>query len=286
MTLEFTEIYPKIFVYKNPWSDIDLVTKTIIESETNPEGSLLSDWNGWYTFGKEVQMLNYDGKPDDERTRREKAVWDEVIDVFYKTTQSYSEHFGVPVERNKTVYNDVEEEEMEVWKRMGPSICKYEINSGIDDTNLDIAMHYHTDYQIEYAEQRGYKFVMTATMYLNDEYEGGGIDFLVGENKLFHYKPSAGDVLVFPAGNPMYLSEPGELYRHGVKKCYGSPKYFIRNHWTKFYEGDKDWLEQEAIYGKEAWNQMEFQRIKQARTDGAYQTLDYDTIFKNAERIQ
>jgi hypothetical protein len=38
MTLEYKEIYPKIFVYSNPFKDINLLTKTIIESETNPEG--------------------------------------------------------------------------------------------------------------------------------------------------------------------------------------------------------------------------------------------------------
>lgn len=286
MSLEFEEIYPKIFVYKNPWKDIDLVTKTIIESEENPEGSILSDWNGWYTFGKEVQMLNYDGKPENERTTRERAVWDEIIDVFYKTTQHYSEYHNVPIERDKFVYNEVEEVDIETWKRMGPSICKYEVDSGINDSNFDLAMHYHTDYQIEYEEHRGHKFTVTCTMYLNDDYEGGGIDFLVGENKLFYYKPKAGDVLVFPAGDPNYLSEPGELYRHGVRKCYGKPKYFIRNHWTRFYEGSKEWLEQEAIYGKDAWKELEMERVKRGRKDGLYQTLDYDTIFKTAERIK
>lgn len=286
MNLEFEEIYPKIFVYRNPWSNIETITNTIIESETNSEGSIMSDWNGWYTFGKELQMLNYEGKPDDDRTRREKAVWDEVIDVFYKTTQHYSEHHNVPIEKDKKIYNDVEEFDMELWKRMGPSICKYEIDSGINDSLVDLAMHYHTDYQIEYEDHRGYKFTVTCTMYLNDDYEGGGIDFLVGENKLFYYKPKAGDVLVFPAGDPNYLSEPGELYRHGVRKCYGKPKYFIRNHWTRFYEGSAEWLSQEAIYGKEAWAEMEFQRVKQGRKDGAYQTLDYEKIFAEAERIQ
>lgn len=286
MSLEFKEIYPKIFVYSNPFKDIDLLTKVVVESETSPEGSLLSDWKGWYTFGKEVNMLNFNDKLNDERNILEKQMWDDIIDVFHKTTQHYSEIHNVPIEKDKLVYNDVEEKEMKLWQMMGPSICKYEVNSGIDDPIFDLAMHMHTDYQAEYEHNRGYKFTVTATMYLNDDYEGGGLDFLVGDNKLFYYKPKAGDVLVFPAGDPNYLSEPGELYRHGVRKTYGTPKYFIRNHWQRFYEGSKEWLEQEKIYGKEAWAELERARIKEGINSGAYQPLDYAKINEIAERIQ
>lgn len=286
MTLEFEELYPKIFVYRNPWSNIDLVTNTIIESEKNPEGSILSEWKQWYTFGKEVNMLEYQDKPDDERTRREKAVWDEVIDVFYKTTQHYSEHHGLPIEKDKFVYNEMENGDVELWKRMGPSICKYEEASGIDEPLFDLSMHVHTDYQVEYVDNRGYKFVLTCTMYLNDDYDGGGLEFLVGGNKLFYYKPKKGDVLLFPAGDPNYLSDDNELYMHGVKKCYRSPKYFIRNHWTRFFPGTEEWQANEKIYGKEAWAEMELQRVKDGRKNGAYQSIDYAKVLAEAERIK
>lgn len=286
MTLVFKEIYPKIFVYKNPFKDLNLLTKTIIESETNPAGSALGDWKGWYTFGKEVNMLNFNENNDPERVKIEKEMWDDVINVFYLTTQHYSEIHNVPIEKDTIVYDTIEDRSMNLWQLMGPSICKYEVNGGIDDNNVDLAMHMHTDYQQEYENNRGYKFTVTCTMYLNGDYEGGGLEFLVGDNKLFYYKPEAGDVLVFPAGDPNYLSEPGELYRHGVKKVYGKPKYFIRNHWQRYYLGSEDWLKQESIYGKDVWKQMEFERTRQERTEGKYQTLDYDYIYKNATRIE
>lgn len=286
MNLDFEEIYPKIFVYKNPWKDINLVTKTIIDSEINPEGSILSDWHSWYTFGKEVNMLNFENKLENERTKLEKEVWEEIKDVFYKTTQHYSEIHNVPIEKDAIVYDEVENKEMNLWQLMGPSICKYEEGAGIEEDVFDLAMHMHTDYQKEYENNRGYKFTVTATMYLNDNYAGGGLDFLVGENKLIYYKPEAGDVLVFPAGDPNYLSEPGELYRHGVRKAYGSPKYFIRNHWQRYYIGSKEWLEQEKIYGKENWSVMERARIKEGINSGEYQPLNYYDIKQNAERIK
>jgi hypothetical protein len=31
---------------------------------------------------------------------------------------------------------------------------------------------------------------------------------------------------------------------------------------------------------------MEFERTKQERTEGKYQTLDYESIYKNATRIK
>lgn len=286
MSLNYREIYPKIFVYENPWKDINVTTKVIMDSEKNPEGSLLSDWKSWYTFGKEVNMLNFDNKEDNERTRLEQNVWEEIKDVFYKTTQHYSECYNLPIEKDAIVHDDILEKDMKLWQLMGPSVCKYEVGAGIDENSFDLAMHMHTDYQVEYEDSRGYKFTLTATMYLNDDYEGGGVDFLVGENKLFYYKPKAGDVLVFPAGDPNYLSEPGELYRHGVRKTYVNPKYFIRNHWQRYFHGSKEWLEQESIYGKEEWEKMERARIKEGINSGAYQPLNYEDILKNAERVQ
>lgn len=286
MSLNFEEIYPKVYVYKNPFKDLDLLKKVVIESEQNPEGSLLKDWKGWYTFGKEVNMLNFDEDTNSQRNQEEREMWNDVVDVFYATTQHYSEIHNVPIEKDKFVNDPVEQKDMKLWQLMGPSICKYEVGGGIDDNDVDLAMHMHTDYQQEYEDHRGYKFTVTCTMYLNGDYEGGGLEFLVGGNKLFYYKPEAGDVLVFPAGDPNYLSEPGELYRHGVKKVYGNPKYFIRNHWQRYYLGSDEWLKQEAIYGKDVWAQMESERTKEERKNGKYQTLDYREIYLNAERIK
>jgi len=286
MNLEFEEIYPKIFVYKNPWKDINLVTKTIIDSDVNPENSILKDWKGWYTFGKEVNMLNWDGIIDPKRAELEQGVWNEIIDLFYATTQHYSEYHSLPIEKEKMVLDEGSGFETEAWKRMGPSICKYDVGGGIENNEFDLAMHMHTDYQVEYEQNRGYKFTLTCTMYLNDDYDGGGIDFLVGENKLFYYKPKAGDILVFPAGDPNYLSDPGELYRHGVRKTYVKPKYFIRNHWTRFYEGSEEWQKNEKTYGKDLWSEMEKERIKDGIKSGLYQLVDYAKIKEEAERIK
>lgn len=280
MTLEYEEIYPKIFVYKNVFKDIENTIKTIVDSDLNREGSALGDWRGWYTFGSEVDMFNH-SLEESERKENEKNVWMEISEVFYKTTDHYSKHFGVPIEKDKMVFDKGTDSQTELWRKMGPSICKYEDGGGINDP--DLAMHYHTDYQLDTVQMRGYKFAVTCTMYLNDDYRGGGIDFLVN-NKLFYYKPKKGEVLVFPAGDPHYLSDNGELYSHAVAKVHGAPKYFIRNHWTWFYEGDKDWQESEELYGKEVWEQMEIERRKTKREAGEYQLFKPEEV-KKLERI-
>jgi ferredoxin-thioredoxin reductase catalytic subunit len=279
VTLQYKEIYPKIWVFKNPWEDIDLLTKTIIDSEQNPEGSALN-WHGWYTFGKEADQFNHSATSS-ERTQLEKRFWDELIEIFNKTTNQYAETFGVPIDLDAQVFNEEDESMTQLWKRMGPSICKYEVDGGIEES--DLAMHVHTDYQRDYHDFRGYKFTFTCTMYLNGDYEGGGLTFLV-DNKTFYYKPEKGDVLLFPAGDPDFLSDAGQFYMHGVEKVKGTPKYFVRNHWVRFYPGSEEWLKNEKLYGKEIWKEMEIARTKEERKSGVYQTIDYEEV-KKLERI-
>jgi hypothetical protein len=293
MELEFEEIYPKIRVYKNMWKDIENLTNIVIESEKNPEGSAFygsgqetsSGWKQWYTFGKEADMFNYQINETD-RVAQERKCIEEINDVFFKVTEHYALEYNVPIEKEKMFFDETLQQSTELWRKIGPSICKYDTQSGLDDPVFDLAMHMHTDYQKELEHNRGYKFTLTCTMYLNDDYDGGGLDFLVGDNILFLYKPKAGDVIVFPAGDPNYLSDPGELYRHGVRKCYNNPKYFIRNNWSRYYPGSKEWLDQEAIYGQESWAQMELERVKEGRRNGMYQPLDYQKIYSEAKRIR
>jgi hypothetical protein len=279
MTLEYTEIYPKIFVFKNPWKDIDLLIETIKKSDEEPEGSALH-WKGWYTFGKEADQFDH-SVPESDKKQVELNIWNEIIEVFHETTSHYSNKFNIPIDKDAKVFNKDSGTEDFMWKMMGPSICKYDVEAGIDGE--DLAMHVHTDYQREYHDFRGYKFTFTCTMYLNDDYEGGGVEYLV-DGKSLYYKPEKGDVLIFPAGDPDFLSDQGEYYMHGVRKVKVNPKYFIRNHWVRFYPGSKEWLENEQLYGQEIWKEMEIARTKKERTEGKYQSIDYNEV-KKLERI-
>jgi hypothetical protein len=80
-------------------------------------------------------------------------------------------------------------------------------------------------------------------MYLNDDYEGGDIEYRIidkhynhlrieGETMIdtdtgevvpgFNYKPRAGDIIIFPSKLPYY---------HGVKKVTKGQKLFLRTFW-------------------------------------------------------
>jgi hypothetical protein len=272
--LEYREIYPKIFVYSNPFKDLDSFLNTIIESEINPEGSMINPWEEWYTFGLEADNFIRDAE-DTPRVIKEKEVLSEIEGVFFTVVDHYFKKHNVEYSFD-TFVDEVDGRSKNKWQKMGPSICKYNPDF---EVALDLAMHYHTDYQVEKRDARGYNFSVTVTMYLNDDYEGGGIDFYIND-KLFYYKPKAGDVIVFPAGDPGFLTEGDELYHHGVRKVMGSPKYFIRNNMLRFNEGTEEWIKNQQLYGEEIWAQMERERWKRDRANGVYQQINREDVSK------
>jgi hypothetical protein len=258
------EFYPKIMVYKNLLTDPKKATDILKRAEEDPSKSLFNGWSDWYTFGKNCDMFDISyaragdihaitaKKLETKQHQEEYDFFKEVILAFSKSTDLYMEKYNV--------------EKPENWFYMGPSFCKYEINAGITE---DLAMHYHSDYQLEHVERPGHKFAITCTMYFNDDYEDGGVDFLVN-NKLIYYKPVAGDVMVFPAGNPDILTENGERYYHGVKKCKKNPKYFVRVNWVYEYPGSEKWHQGIEKYGEQLWLEMDEERRTAERKTGMY----------------
>jgi hypothetical protein len=104
-----------------------------------------------------------------------------------------------------------------------------------------MTLPFHTDFYQRDADVPGLKAEYTITMYLNDDYDGGEIDFRIfdrGENDMrivgdrlvpidenygeipeIAYKPQAGDVIIFPSRPPFY---------HGVRRVLTGTKYFAR----------------------------------------------------------
>jgi len=98
----------------------------------------------------------------------------------------------------------------------------------------------------------GPKFFITCTMYINDDYKGGDIEFFV-DGKLINHKPKAGDILIFPSEEPYY---------HGVKLIEDGYKFFVRNFVMEPFEGTKEWLDNQKKYGAYRWALMEQERIE------------------------
>ena len=113
MTFKYKELYPKIWVFKNPWQDIDLLTQVIKDSESNPEGSALK-WHGWYTFGKEADQFD-NTVLSSERTQLEKTFYDEIIEVFNKTTTQYADTLGVPIDIDAKSFNEEDNELVQMF---------------------------------------------------------------------------------------------------------------------------------------------------------------------------
>ena len=82
------QIYPKIFVYSNPFRDLDSLLNTIIESEVNPEGSMIYPWEDWYTFGLEADNFIRNAE-DTPRVIKEREVLAEIEGVFFTVVDDY-----------------------------------------------------------------------------------------------------------------------------------------------------------------------------------------------------
>jgi hypothetical protein len=175
----------------------------------------------------------------------------EMMENFHLVTEDYIKRYNIDVDLNATSI-DEEGRTIPTWRWTGGTIGKYHIST--DDA--PVGMRYHSDYIREQGEAPGYKFAITCTIYFNDDYEGGEVDFAMGD-KLVKYKPEAGDLLVFPSGHPDYLTEEGKPYLHGVMPSYNKNKFLSRMYWQKYQRGTDAWYEKEAEFGKETWAKMQ-----------------------------
>jgi hypothetical protein len=241
------KLHPQVWVFrggiKNP--------ETLLEKI-----KALPDWKDWWVFGHINDTITgpdatWDDFPEQEEWDNHlqssggthEDIRSEIENYCYSATKLYKEDTGFDLDN---------------WMHQTPSICVYREEGGVSDK---MSMHYHTDYQSEKAEARGFKFKLTCTMYLNDDYEGGELAFVIRNNReddssdiRFDYKPTAGDILIFPSTAPFY---------HGVKTLRVGDRWFIRNFWLEYFPGTPEWLAGEAQYGEEEWAKMEKEREKE-----------------------
>ena len=261
--LESIEIYPNIVVYKNLFKDISKSYKVLTDSLIETEDRLFSPWTQWSIFGEYLNpiipgfsmadkygnMQGVEAKTQIQQDQKDLAV--EMMENFHIVTADYIKRYNIDVDFDAKVTDD-EGNETSLWRWTGGTIGKYHVSN----EDQKIGMRYHSDYMREKASCPGYKFIITCTIYFNDDYEGGEIDFAMGD-KLVKYKPEAGDLLVFPSGHPDYLTEEGMPYLHGVMPSYNKNKYLSRMYWQKYQKGTDEWYEKEKQYGKEVWAAMQ-----------------------------
>ena len=261
--LQPIEIYPKIFVYKNMFENISRSYEILTDALIETEDRLFSPWTQWSIFGdylnpiipnfnmsdKYGNLQNIEAITQIQQNQKNFSM--EMMKNFHLVTEDYIERFNIDVDFDAKVLDD-DGFEIPLWRWTGGTIGKYHIST----EEHQHRMTYHSDYIREQGHAPGYKFVITCTIYFNDDYEGGEIDFAMSD-KLVKYKPEAGDLLVFPSGHPEYLTEDDVPYLHGVMPAYHKHKFLSRMYWQKYEIGNHEWYEQENKFGKEQLAQMQ-----------------------------
>ena len=286
-SLEAIEIYPNILVYKNMFKDISTSYKILTDSLSETEDRLFSPWTQWSIFGdylnpiipgfsseeKYGNLKKIEAKTELQENQKQFAI--EMIENFHLVTEDYIKRHNIDIDLNKTSL-DENGNTVPTWRWTGGTIGKYHTSS----EDHKVGMRYHSDYIREQGYAPGYKFVITCTIYFNDNYDGGEVDFAMGD-KLVKYKPEAGDLLVFPSGHPDYLTEEGKPYLHGVMPSYNNNKFLSRMYWQKYQKGTDEWYEKEKEFGKEAWANMQ-PELEKAFRDKHPQRI----TIENGVRIQ
>lgn len=248
-------IYPKVVVYKNTLPNAKKYVDLLKFSESQNAKYNFIEWENWYGFGKFMNI----GMPDkedllnantvDEYELNQVEFINDITTIFHKVTEDYIKEYNIQLPN---------------WVCGGLSICKYDETAG----HNEYAMHYHTDYRTGDEEKPGDKFAITCTIYLNDDYEGGGLKFLRDDNgDVVDYKPEAGDIVVFPSGDPLTGTSH---YYHAVDKISKNNKYFIRCFWMYHYEGSEQWHKNVEKYGKETWEKMHDEKMLKDNRDGKF----------------
>jgi hypothetical protein len=254
-------IHEKIVVYKNALKETEDVLQLIKKLESSKEYIHgIRPMGNWWSSGL---ATGYEGPNppvfefEDENSELIKKVITNIYKVYQNVAEDYLETYKGTDGWPKYV-KDWNHKNRNVWQHSAISFLKYDKRKHIyDPVNgiHDLAMHFHTDTNMTDLESPGKKLTITITIYLNDNYSGGEICFVDKKaDKAFLYKPNAGDITVFPSGEP---------YLHGVFPHEGSDRYLVRLFYMyNVVVGSNEWHANEKKYGKEKWQKMEEERIK------------------------
>lgn len=253
--LNKTIIYPKVVVYNNLLNDPKKITDLLKSNRGKSENNHhLIPWRDWSPMGQ-IMNISFNDKVL-ETENKEKIIQEEAfLDILNAFNIASNDFFEM--------YSDQEgwpdfvkhfDRSIEPWSKSGMSFLRYDpttYNYDVKNNKPGLAMDYHTDHASFNERYPGQKFIVTVTIYLNDEYEGGEISFLdESTGSITNYKPKAGDITVFPSGYP---------YFHGVLPVLSGDRYLLRMFWSWYHEGTQEWHDGYAKYGEEEWTKMQDQ---------------------------
>ena len=278
-------LMPFVVVYKNALANHKEILDIIKKSESKDKPGVISIWEDWYDFGTKSRMGEYFGDPNSkdfnlDTYNAEIKAYKELESIINDAYDDYIPEWTV--KEKVSLYRSPNEDH---WKEVFGGIvdnwdyknhraeltdfgadCKtvmnYSRTSGWLSTAIDIAKHkpntnreyaigYHLDSNGEIINP-GPKSILTSTIYLNDDYEGGGVSFLNEfDSTVVNYKPSCGDLIIFPSAKPFF---------HAALPLSGdASKYFIRHFLTWKHEGGQAWFDGIEKYGVDAWLEIRTQ---------------------------
>lgn len=200
-------ICPQVVVYPGILKNTEDILKMIKKSEVIKEKiHNIPPSTPWYESGTATTFAGPRGgtyEHEDEDSILQKSVltnianiYDVVIEDFFN---EYKEKYIWPdFIKNWDILDD------NFWTKTGIVFLKYSNKDYQHDPvngKYGLAMHFHTDANSKNLNSGGLKHVLTITMYLNEDYEGGEIEF---PNQKFKYKAKSGSAVIFPsAGTEM-----------------------------------------------------------------------------------
>ena len=224
------------------------------EDESQGKG-VYHKWTDWFIFGRYCSSRSYKFVIEDmeqsfkDGTGYDFNLYEEELLLYNRLNEAVTAAISSYVS-----INDITLPENSYISDQ--NIARYDpgVDSGEGKT-----MQYHTDYGIGEWYWPGEKFLLTATTYMNDDYEGGELMFSIGD-EVIKYKPKAGEVVVFPSGSPLYPG--GEPYFHAVGGIRSNSKSLVRMYLKHTANGEKKWYDGEEKYGKEEWYEIAKKRAE------------------------
>lgn len=266
--LQYEEIYPKIIVYKNTISDIDKLYNLVRKFESYSAGRFfMKEWTKWFVFGRYSSFKSFEEVLEDSYSHLSNCLYSaSEKEAMLMLLKEESEFYNAIVLSNTFVLGHyISKFEVKLPPKSfmtTPNVAKYDcdIDYGRGKENR-MAMQFHTDYLLGEWYWPDDAFLLTCTTYINDDYNGGEIVFLAGED-IIPYKPSAGDVIVFPSGSPLFPEKPNrQPYFHAVNSIKNKPKYFIRNYIKYPHAAEDLWIRNSEKYGDD-WHAIAKERCE------------------------
>ena len=268
------ELLPFVVVYRDVFSNLEKIFDIVKDSETNNSdeitGESWEDWSGVATKIKVNQVfrnaITRDSVDKKDLFDDQSYLRSEMFENIYQLYEDYlerwidSDELKLLNRYTKEVYGEdesykifskvnnwnfreaIKDESVEGWIRTTVDFVKY-----FESYNREYILPYHLD-NGKTKGTPGPMAILSATLYLNDNFEGGEVSFLNEfDNTIVNYKPKAGDILVFPGDKPFF---------HAAYKTYGANKYFGRHFLTWNDTGSEEYKEKINEFGEDYTLQM------------------------------